>query len=410
MTISWFKLYHELPDDIKIRRFTAQEKWAWVALLCLASKSKQRGVITCEMEDIAYYCEFACPQDWLYYRDKLIAKGMLEINADGNLQVLNWEDRQASKPSDKPEAIKARVSKHRAKNKTSNETRCNALQTPLKRECNATDKIREEEDKKEEYKTNVLHSRREADASDICDRASDSISQESEVVPVEEIPSTGDVGKKTASQIKREWFEQIFCPNYPYRLTQGGVKVRDIGKVIGKRDYYLKMLPVSEIESGRASQALRDLIAAKLQEYRTKNGKDPDKVMPAAGSHGIWAFPFICDPCKWFSEKKWLSHVAECSDTETGVENPAFIEYLAKALKSRPEYRDVTVTNAIARVWLAESIGNPKRQAAIEIYRQDFQQQQQSEPIAPVEERDRDLEDYIAAEHKRILENANVRN
>lgn len=132
MSYTWFKLHHDMPDDIKLRRFTPQEKWAWVALLCLASKEKVRGQITAEDEDIAEYCEFNSPQDWLYYRDKLIAKGMLEINGDGHLSVLHWEDRQYDKPSDKPEAVKARVAKHRAAKKTAkptDETPCNALQT-----------------------------------------------------------------------------------------------------------------------------------------------------------------------------------------------------------------------------------------------------------------------------------------
>lgn len=132
MSYTWFKLHHDMPDDIKLRRFTPQEKWAWVALLCLASKEKVRGQITAEDEDIAEYCEFNCAQDWLYYRDKLIAKGMLEINPNGHLSILHWEDRQYDKPSDKPEAVKARVTKHRAAKKsakTVNETPCNALQT-----------------------------------------------------------------------------------------------------------------------------------------------------------------------------------------------------------------------------------------------------------------------------------------
>lgn len=135
MSITWFRLYHDLPNDIKLRRFTPQEKWAWVALLCLASQSKDRGVVEAENEDIADYCEFNCTQDWLYFRDKLIAKGMLEINADGKLHILNWENRQYEKPSDRPEAVNARVKKHRAKKKEKAVTPCNALQTP----CNATD-------------------------------------------------------------------------------------------------------------------------------------------------------------------------------------------------------------------------------------------------------------------------------
>jgi hypothetical protein len=130
MSYTWFKLHHDLPDDIKLRRFTPQEKWAWVVLLCLASKGKKRGEVSADDEDIADYCEFNCTQDWLYFRDKLIGKGMAEIGPDGTLLILHWEDRQHDKPSDKPEAVKERVRKHRAKKKAEKEARetpCNAL-------------------------------------------------------------------------------------------------------------------------------------------------------------------------------------------------------------------------------------------------------------------------------------------
>lgn len=130
MSITWFKLHHELPDDIKLRRFTPQEKWAWVALLCLASKGSDRGKIAADNDDIGEYCEFNCTQDWLYFRDKLIAKGMLEIDPDGKLSVLHWEERQYDRPSAKPEAVKARVAKHRAKKKAEKETESNAGVTP----------------------------------------------------------------------------------------------------------------------------------------------------------------------------------------------------------------------------------------------------------------------------------------
>jgi hypothetical protein len=117
MAMTWYKLHHEIIDDIKIRRFTPQEKWAWIVLLSLASKSSDRGFIVADNDDLADYCEFSCIQDWLYYRDKLIAKGMIEIAATGNLAICHWKDRQSGKPSDSPERIKERVAKSRAKKK-----------------------------------------------------------------------------------------------------------------------------------------------------------------------------------------------------------------------------------------------------------------------------------------------------
>jgi len=148
MTMTWFKVHHEIIDDIKIRRFTAQEKWAWIVLLSLASKSSDRGKITADNEDLADYCEFNCTQDWLYYRDKLITKGMIEINATGGLTIVHWDDRQAKKPSDDPTRVKERVAKSRARRKSEAasqsqedvtrykaiQAECNADVTPQKRE------------------------------------------------------------------------------------------------------------------------------------------------------------------------------------------------------------------------------------------------------------------------------------
>ena len=154
MSYTWFKLHHELPDDIKLRRFTPQEKWAWVVLLCLASKGKIRGMIDADDDDIAEYCEFNSTQDWLYFRDKLIAKGMLEIGGAGWLEILHWNDRQYENPSDQPEAVKARVRKHRAKQKEqhhADETPCNALL----RTCNAdeTPQTRSDQSRQDEKRS-----------------------------------------------------------------------------------------------------------------------------------------------------------------------------------------------------------------------------------------------------------------
>jgi hypothetical protein len=163
--MEWFKLHHEIADDIKIRRFSPQEKWAWIVLLCLANKSSERGIIFADDDDIADYCEFNTKQDWLYYRDKLIAKGMLEKSVSGNLLILNWEKRQSRKPSDDPQRVKERVAKSRANKKTQSTsefqedvTRCIALQSP----CIAyvtpqtrLDEIRSEEIRSEEIHTNI---------------------------------------------------------------------------------------------------------------------------------------------------------------------------------------------------------------------------------------------------------------
>ena len=77
--MKWFRLYHDLPNDRKLRKFSSQQKWAWVVLLCLASESKQRGFILGEDEEIlAEDCGFDSIQDYQFFLDKLRQQGMIE--------------------------------------------------------------------------------------------------------------------------------------------------------------------------------------------------------------------------------------------------------------------------------------------------------------------------------------------
>jgi len=140
--ISWLKLHHEVIHDIKLRRFTAQEKWAWIVLLVLASESSDRGIIAADDDDIADACGFTSTQDWLYYRDKLIVKGMLDLTISG-VKIANWDKRQYDKPSDKPEATKERKRKQREK-ETEKRAIASRDVTPESRLSHATEKIRED--------------------------------------------------------------------------------------------------------------------------------------------------------------------------------------------------------------------------------------------------------------------------
>lgn len=119
--MKWFRLYHDLPNDRKLRKFSPQQKWAWVVLLCIASESKDRGYIReTDDSDTADYCGFESTQDYLFFVDKLRQKGMVEPVA-GGIKITHWEDRQYIKPSDLPEATRARKRKQRKKLKNSTE-------------------------------------------------------------------------------------------------------------------------------------------------------------------------------------------------------------------------------------------------------------------------------------------------
>ena len=158
MTMQWFKLHHEIIHDIKLRRFSAVEKWAWITLLCLASQSSTRGKIEADDEDIADICEFNNTQDWLYFKDKLKSKGMIEF-VDGGMAIANWERRQYDKPSDKPEATKIRKQQQRQRQKEQQQ----AGVTPLSRQVTPshaidTDKTRSEETRSDQIRSEPLPS------------------------------------------------------------------------------------------------------------------------------------------------------------------------------------------------------------------------------------------------------------
>jgi hypothetical protein len=114
MAYAWLKLHHDVISDVRLCRFTVQEKWAYVVLMVLASSGEERGLIEADDEDLAHQCSFGSPQDFLYYKDKLRAKGLIEFSP-GGIRITNWEARQGKSPSDSPEATRERKRKQRAK-------------------------------------------------------------------------------------------------------------------------------------------------------------------------------------------------------------------------------------------------------------------------------------------------------
>lgn len=156
MKYDWFRAYHELIYDPKIRRLPLFAKWLWVTFLCLASMSPRRGDILgfdkVALEDAAG-CSILDEEDTLGAVDLFIEAKMLR-KVKGGWRVLHWDKRQYDKPSDRPEAVRGRVSKHREKRAG------NALVTPsgnapvtpsnaLDKKRRYTDKRRREEKREE---------------------------------------------------------------------------------------------------------------------------------------------------------------------------------------------------------------------------------------------------------------------
>lgn len=117
MTYPWFRCYNELVDDPKVARLTPEERWAWVALLCIANASRERGRVSlgdgipfeaCDLAHRANISEAAATS----FLEKAAKLKMIAIEQDA-IVVINFDKRQYDNPSDMPDATKARKQKQR---------------------------------------------------------------------------------------------------------------------------------------------------------------------------------------------------------------------------------------------------------------------------------------------------------
>jgi len=133
----WFRLYTEIRTDPKMQALSDLEFRAWLNILCLSAESKVRGVI-CIEEGLAYPVEglaralFISIEELTSCFNKFQKLRMIDVDQDGIIAVIHFDDRQYEKPSDKPEEVLKRVRKHRV-------TKSNADVTQAKRQRNDTD-------------------------------------------------------------------------------------------------------------------------------------------------------------------------------------------------------------------------------------------------------------------------------
>jgi len=98
MTHSWFRVYHDMVRDRKIRRLSYEHRWLWIAVLTLASESPERGVLLIAQDvpvepfDLADMTglDEAAVQEGL---DALEHLGLIERSGD-TWAVTNWHKRQ----------------------------------------------------------------------------------------------------------------------------------------------------------------------------------------------------------------------------------------------------------------------------------------------------------------------------
>lgn len=106
--MKWFRLYHRIIDDPEICMMSDSDQLYWIKLLCLASESKIRGVITLGPDQIAWRLR-ATEESIKHVLDKLRAKGLIDHTKKG-IKISNWDKLQFA--SDDPNL---RSRKHRKK-------------------------------------------------------------------------------------------------------------------------------------------------------------------------------------------------------------------------------------------------------------------------------------------------------
>ena len=127
----WAKLFTDLLDEPKFRRRSNDERWAWVATILCATDSPERGVLLTapgvpmsieELADAAHVAEKAMRG----YVERWQTLGMLVVREDGAMSLPHYEPRQRPhSPSDEPEAVRERVSRHRERRRNEDVTERN---------------------------------------------------------------------------------------------------------------------------------------------------------------------------------------------------------------------------------------------------------------------------------------------
>lgn len=149
MRMNWFRLYHEARNDAKLRTLSDAQFRVWFNLLCLASEQRERGTIQDYDKDLLSIEVAGGDGDLLQGALRQLQRLRI-IHDDGTAIVFcNFMDRQYDKPSDRPTAVKERVTKHRSVSNKEGETPSNAMKRVVThiQEENIQEDIRGEENK-----------------------------------------------------------------------------------------------------------------------------------------------------------------------------------------------------------------------------------------------------------------------
>ncbi len=134
MRREWYRMYYEARTDKKLAMLTDAEHRTWFALMCLAAEPPLWGT-TKPMGELELAAEVA--KGKVVVLRTTLAKlaprpsglDIAETLPDGSVRFLHWRDRQYTYPSDMPEAVGKRVTKHRERECNESETSSNESET-----------------------------------------------------------------------------------------------------------------------------------------------------------------------------------------------------------------------------------------------------------------------------------------
>ena len=157
----WFKLWHEVRTDAKLRALTGDQHRVWLHLLIFASEQqgedRERGAIVGYDDDLLAVEVADGDSDLLRVTiERLIRLRMLEA-IDGGYRFLKFNKRQADtrKPSDQPEQTRERKQRSRANQRdNSDDSNMSRDVTPPSRPRHAQEEdVEEEKDREREKDT-----------------------------------------------------------------------------------------------------------------------------------------------------------------------------------------------------------------------------------------------------------------
>lgn len=112
--LPWFRMWTEARNDSKLDALNDREFRIWWKLLCYAAESEPRGQVDyIDPEFVAM--ELRINSDELDSAISRMVRLRLVERSDLAVMFSAFDDRQYDKPSDKPDAIKERVRRSRAK-------------------------------------------------------------------------------------------------------------------------------------------------------------------------------------------------------------------------------------------------------------------------------------------------------